>query len=137
VRKLLFPVLITSLLLGACKKNIQNEEAVRQGILNYLSKRQDLGRLDVTVTKMAFRENEVDATAHMQPKDSNVPSSGADFHYTLERKGNEWVVKGRAMGSGHGAGGGMENPHGGGTPPGGMPTPLPPGHPQIPPGPPK
>jgi hypothetical protein len=121
--------------LGACKKDIQNEQAVRQGILNHLSKRQDLGSLDVTVKRVAFRKDEADATVHMQPKNSDAPSSGADFQYVLERKGNEWVVKGKALGSGHGAGGGMANPHGGGAPPGGMPMPLPPGHPQVPPGP--
>jgi hypothetical protein len=137
VRQLLFPLLITSLTLGACKKDIQNEEAVRQGMLNYLSKRQDLVRMDVTIKKVSFRQDEADAVVHFQAKDSNTPSAGIDMPYVLERKGNEWVVKGRAGGSGHGAGtGGMENPHGGGAPPGGMPAPLPPGHPQVPASPP-
>jgi hypothetical protein len=142
VRQFIFPLLIASLLLGACKKDIQNEDAVKQGILNYLSKRQDLGKMDVTVSKVAFRQNEADATVHFQArpekpkseKDSNTTNTGIDFQYVLERKGNEWVVKGKAVGTGHGAGGGMESPHGmGGPPGGGMPAPLPPGHPTVPP----
>ena len=101
--------------------------------MNYLAKRQDLGKMDVTVTKVAFRQNEADATVHFQSKESNAPSTGLDLQYVLERKGNEWVVKGKALGTGHGATGGMDNPHGMGAPPGGeMPAPLPPGHPQVP-----
>jgi hypothetical protein len=134
VRQFIYPLLIASLLLGACKKDIQNEDAVKQGILNYLSKRQDLGKMDVTVSKVAFRQNEADATVHFQAKDSNASNTGIDFQYVLERKGNEWVVKGKAMGSGHGAGGGAESPHGmGGPAGGGMPAPMPPGHPTVPP----
>jgi hypothetical protein len=134
VRQFIFPLLIASLLLGAYKKDIQNEDAVKQGILNYLSKRQDLGKMDVTVSKVAFRQNEADATVHFQSKDSNPTNAGIDFQYVLERKGNEWVVKGKAVGSGHGAGGGMESPHGMGSPAGGGTlAPLPPGHPTVPP----
>lgn len=133
VKPLFFPLVIVSLLLGACKKDIQNEDAVKQGILNYLSKRQDLGKMDVTISKVAFRQNEADATVHFQAKDANGPNTGLDMQYVLERKGNEWVVKGKALGSGHSSAGGMENPHGTGAPPGAqMPAPLPPGHPQIP-----
>lgn len=113
MRILLPSVLVATLLLGACKKDIQTEDAVRQGILNYLSKRSDLSSMDVTVTKVAFRQNEADATVHFQAKNSNAPGTGLDMGYVLERKGSEWVVKGRAAGMGHGgAMGGAENPHG-------------------------
>jgi len=134
VKKLLIPVLIASALLWGCKKDIQNEDAVRRGIMNYLSKRQDLTAMDVTVTKVAFRQNEADATVHFQAKNSTVPGSGLDMSYVLERQGNEWVVKGRT-GPGHGgAMGGTDNPHGmGAAPAGGAPGALPPGHPPMPP----
>lgn len=121
------------LALGACKKDIQNEDAVRRGIMNHLSKRQDLSAMDVTVTKVSFRQNEADATVHFQAKNSTAPGSGLDLSYILERKGNEWVVKGRPAGSSHGGSmSGGENPHGMGTEPGGMPGALPPGHPPLP-----
>jgi hypothetical protein len=146
VRPLLFALFIASLLLDACSKDIQNEDAVRRGIVNYLSKRQDLTAMDVTVTKVAFRQTEADATVHFQAKNSTSPGTGLDMSYVLERKGNEWVVKGRAAGSSHGGGvpGTMpvpENPHGmTTTPPAATPGTLPPGHPPLqpkPPGPPK
>ena len=124
------------MLLGACQKDIQNEDAVRRGIMNYLSKRQDLTAMDVTVTKVAFRQNEAEASVHYQAKGSAAPGSGVDMRYVLERKGNEWVVKGRAAGSEHGASPMGASPMSGGMTGGA----LPPGHPAVPPqpqGPPK
>ena len=137
MRTLPFSLLAVLLALGACHKDIQNEDAVRKGIMNYLSKRPDLSAMDVTVTQVAFRQNEADATVHFQAKNSNGPGTGLDMRYVLERKGNDWVVKGRG-GSGHGGsmGGQMgspENPHGMGMPPpGAAPGALPPGHPAVP-----
>ncbi len=117
-------------LLCCCKKDIQNEGAVRQGILNYLSKRSDLSAMDVSIARVAFRQNEADATVHFQAKGSNAPGAGLDMNYVLERKGDNWVVKGRAQGMGQGgAMGGMQNPHA----PANLPGNLPPGHPAIPP----
>ena len=132
MRQLIFPILLSSLLLVSCKQDIQNEDAVKKGIMNYLSKRQDLGSMDVSVTKVAFRQDEADATVHFQSKNTDAPGAALDLQYVLERKGNEWVVKGKAVGGGGHAGGagGMDNPHGGGAPP--SPGPLPPGHPTVP-----
>jgi len=117
--------------LGGCKRDIQNTDAVRQGVLNYLSKRSDLLSMDVSIADVSYRQDEATATVHFQAKGSNTPGSGMDMRYVLERKGNDWVVKGRAGGDAHG--------QGMGTPPssqpssiGAMPQPLPPGHPAIP-----
>lgn len=133
MKPLIFLLLIGSLLLGGCKKDIQNEEAVRQGIMKHLSQRGDLTSMDVTVTKVAFRQNEADATVRFQAKGSTAPGASLEMDYILERRGNEWVVKGRASGS-HGSGmPGGQNPHGMGAPAGAMPGSLPPGHPALPP----
>lgn len=53
-----------------------------------------------------------------------------EMRYLLERKGNEWVVKGRAGGDTHGAQG-MGAPEQQGGSIGAMPQTLPPGHPAI------
>jgi len=124
VTRLLPAAVVCLSVLCACKKDIQNEQAVRQGIMNYLAKRSDLSSMDVTISSVAFRQNEADATVHFQAKNSNAPGTGMDMSYVLERKGNEWVVKGRTgSNASHGMGSGM--PSGGGA--------LPPGHPTIPP----
>jgi hypothetical protein len=125
--------------LVGCGKNIDSKEAVRQGVVNYLSKRSDFLAMDVSVTSVAFRQDEATANVHFQAKNNNAPGAGMNMQYVLERKGSEWVVKGRA-GSGNAHTG---LPQGGGipAPPGGsgagsesigaMPQ-LPSGHPSVP-----
>lgn len=110
-------------LLCGCKKDIQNTDAVKQGVLNYLSKRGDLMSMDVSVNSVSFRSNEADASVHFQAKGNTSAAAGMSMNYVLERKGNEWVVKGR---SGSGA------PHGlpSGAAAGGTDA-LPPGHPTV------
>lgn len=131
-------------LLAGCKKNIQNNDAVRQGIMDYLSKRPDLLAMDVNVTAVNYRDNEATATVRFQAKGNTSPGASMTMQYVLERKGNQWAVKGRAGGNEHGANG--LPPEGGGpaggsigampntTPPGTPSGALPAGHPPINPG---
>ncbi len=135
------PLVLAAVVLAGCGSNrgIQNEAAVRQGVIDYLSKRTDLSlsAMEVNITSVSFRQNEADATVAFRPKGAPA-SSGMAMRYTLERQGNRWVVKGR----GHSQAG--QQQHGamppGATPPG-QPAPgaagaggeraLPPGHPPI------
>jgi hypothetical protein len=132
-------------LLSGCKKDIQNNDAVKQGVMNYLSKRPDLLTMDVSVTSVAYRKDDATALVHFQAKGASSAATGMDMQYVLERKNNEWVVKGRAGNSPHGTEstglpqGVPPSPNGGGSigampntrPPSGA---LPPGHPPIKPG---
>ena len=114
-------VLVLSIvLLGGCKKDIENKDAVRQGVLNYLSKRGDLMAMDVTVGDVSFRGNEASASVHFQAKGNSSPSAGMSMSYVLERKGNQWEVKGRN---------GSDPAHG--MPSSGPGETLPPGHPTV------
>src|ERR1700736_3299163 len=102
---ILAPVLLAALtLLSGCRKDIQNKEAVRQGVLSYLAKRSDLTAMDVAVSTVSFHKDEANATVHFQAKGSPDPGAGMEIKYILERKGDQWVVKGRSSmaGSGHG-----------------------------------
>ena len=145
--------LIIAALLTGCKKNIDNNDAVKQGVNTYLAKRSDLLAMDVSVTSVAYRDNEATATVRFQAKNNSSPNAGMTMQYVLERKGNEWVVKGRAGGDAHtgmpqgapgapGAGqgsmGAMPNTGSGsigampgGAMPGASGQTLPPGHPAI------
>jgi len=134
--RILLP-LLAAVVLAGCHRNIGNEEAVRQGVIDYLSTRQGLNvsSMNITIGALVFRQNEVDATVNFAPKGS---SSGEPMviHYTLERKGDRWVVKPRANAGQNPHGGMGANPHGEmGTPgaAGGGAGSLPPGHPTIPP----
>jgi hypothetical protein len=101
---LFLPVL---LVLG-CSRTNQTPEAVRQGILDYLSSRSDLdlAAVQVDITSVSFRQNEAAATVAFRPK-GGAAGSGMEMRYTLERKGGRWVVKGKGQappgGSPHGA----------------------------------
>lgn len=125
---------LTVALLSGCKKNIQNNDAVKQGIMTYLAKRADLLAMDVNVQSVAFHQDEATATVRFQAKNNTSPNAGMSMEYVLERKGAQWVVKGRAGGTG-------DNPHtglpqgapgaGGPGSMGAMPQTLPPGHPSV------
>ncbi|HZU28861.1 MAG TPA: hypothetical protein VFA04_25275 [Bryobacteraceae bacterium] len=123
--------------LCGCHRDIQNPEAVRQGVLRYLAKRQDLGAMDVSISSVSFRSDEADAVVHFQSKSNNARNAGLDIKYILTRSGNEWVVKGRSGMGASGAnphgdmGAGGANPHGDMGGAGAAPA-LPPGHPAIP-----
>ena len=110
--------------------------------MNYLAKRTDLLAMDVSVTSVAFHQDEATATVHFQAKGNNAPGAGMTMDYVLERKGSEWAVKGRVGGgpahagmpqgapeSGAGSIGAMPNTGAGSI--GAMPT-MPPGHPSVP-----
>jgi hypothetical protein len=149
-RKVIRPTLIAAavslVLLASCKKDLQNQDAVRQGVMSYLSKRSDLLAMDVSVSSVAFQQDEATAQVHFQAKGNSSPAAGMTMQYVLERKDGQWVVKGRTgSNAAHGAGAtGVNMPPGQETSPGsldGMPrisTPsgaesngLPPGHPSV------
>ncbi|MGC9970752.1 MAG: hypothetical protein ABSE56_09195 [Bryobacteraceae bacterium] len=117
------PAALAGLLLVGCSRPIQNEAAVRQGVIDHLSARQDLNlsQMQIDVTSISFRQNEADVTVSFRPKGGDA-SSGMRMQYTLERKGNRWAVKGRGAG-----------PHGQmpAAMPGGQ---MPAGHPPMGPG---
>lgn len=120
-------------LLCGCNKDIQNQDAVRRGVMAYLAKRSDLLAMDVSVASVSFRQDEATAEVHFQAKGNNSPAAGMTMQYVLERKGGQWVVKGRTgANAAHGASGpGVNSVPGQGALPGsldGMPA-LPPGHP--------
>ena len=130
--------MLVCLALAGCHRNIGNEDAVKRGVMDYLSTRQGLNvaSMNVSIASMVVRENEVDATVLFSPKGSKG-GQPMTIHYLLEKKGDRWVVKPRADAGQNPHGGVGANPHGGGM---GMPEgngrpagALPPGHPTMPP----
>jgi hypothetical protein len=115
------PLLFLVLLLG-CSRGAQTPEAVRQGVIEYLSTRSglDLASMQVEVTSVSFRQDQADATVAFRPKGGG-PASGIEMRYTLERQGARWVVKGKGQAPTG------EAPHGSAQ----GPAELPPGHPSL------
>ena len=89
--------------LSGCRKNTQTDDAVKQGIMNYLSQNKNLSlsAMEIEVRQVTFRDNEADAVVLFKPKGGDA-SSGMSMRYTLERQGNEWVVKKKTDNSPHG-----------------------------------
>jgi hypothetical protein len=115
-------------MLGGCKRNIQNNDAVKQGVMTYLAKRSDLAAMDVKVMSVTYHENEATATVRFQAKGNTAPGSGLTMQYVLERQGDQWAVKKKAA-EGHGMAGMPQEGSGGSI--GAMPGTMPPGHPTV------
>jgi hypothetical protein len=105
--------------LTACSRAPQNKEAVRQAVIEHVSKNAglDMSQMDVDVTAVSFKDKDANATVSFRPKGSGDP--GMRMNYTLQAKGNRWEVVKRTDSS--------TNPHGTAAPPGA----LPPGHPPV------
>lgn len=126
-------------LLAGCARNIQNTEAVRQAVIDYLQARApqtglDMNLMQVDVTSVSFEHDQARVSVYIRPKTGDG-SGGMQIPYVLDRKGAKWVVRGRsdAGSNPHGApaGGSMTSPQ---LPPIRPPDgeqPLPPGHPPV------
>jgi hypothetical protein len=139
VRILLAVLGVAVSLTCGCNKgrNLQNPEAVRKGVMEYLGSHAglNLNAMDVEVSSVNFRENEADALVSIKAKGSTDPASAMKMPYTLERKDDKWVVKkgaGKGAAAGHGEGRGM--PGGAGAMGGMGGGEMPPAHPAVPPG---
>ena len=117
---------------AACKHSIDNQEAVRQAVIDYLAKRSNLNMsaMNVDVTSVTFRSNEADAVVSITVRGA-ATGQPMSMRYTLERQGDHWAVKGKADAGGSPHGAGAANPHGAAEPP--AAGTLPPGHPTVPP----
>ena len=133
-------VLFLSLALAACNSARKNNDAVRQGVIDYLAQKGlNVQGMDVTVTNLETNGSQADASVSITPKGGN-PSQGMSMKYHLEQHDNKWAVVGRqdtgATPHGGGmppAGAGTENPHGGGAmPPAGAPGAAPGGAGKMP-----
>jgi hypothetical protein len=123
------------LLLASCAKDIQNPEAVRQGVVDYLQQRSgdigiDMNNIDVKVTTVSFEKDVARASVSFTAKDGPA-NAGMSMSYVLDRKGDKWAVRGRQSNPANPHGGAPVLPGGEGTPDiqGGPSGPLPSGHP--------
>jgi hypothetical protein len=124
VKSIALAVAVGLLLMAGCGRSVENPEAVRTAILDYLAtqKKLNVANMQVDITALTFRQNEADATVSVGLK-GTPGGAGMTWNYTLEKKGNAWVVKGRTESGG--------TPHGAGAMPGAAPGAMPSGHPDV------
>ena len=103
-------------LLAACAKAPQNQDAVKQAIIDHLGKRSDMlaKSMKIDVVSVSFRDKEADATVSVSPKEGGA---GIQMNYSLLMEGGKWTVKPAAA-----------NPHGNTAMPTGE---MPAGHPPV------
>jgi hypothetical protein len=109
-------LLCAALLLAGCKRAPENKEAIRQAVADHVTKNAgiDMNQIELEVGDVKFEGNEATAPVRFKPK--GAPEQGMSISYTLERRGDQWVVKGKGAGHGGGAmgGGSMGSPMGAG-----------------------
>ncbi len=126
MKRLLLAVVV---FLAACSKNIQNPEAVKQAIVSYLNAKSaqtglNMANITVDVTALEFERDSARASVNFRAKGTDQ-NTGMTMNYTLDRKGDQWVVRER--------GDSASNPHGGAVPQTAPPSDgeIPPGHPPV------
>jgi hypothetical protein len=106
-------------LLTACAKDIQNKDAVRSAMVDYLNARPDKMGLTVNVEISSVTFSSAGKEAHADVVFTPKNGEGRmEMKYALDRDGNKWVVRPHAEGG--------ENPHGAAR----LPA-LPPNHPPV------
>jgi hypothetical protein len=120
------------LCLAACNRGGPNSDAVRQGVIDHLSRAGlNVAGMEVTVGSVQMHGSQADAAVTVTAKGGNA-AQGMQMTYHMEQKDGKWVVVGRGDGGQHGstAAPPAANPHTGGS----MPSPedLPAAHPPAP-----
>ena len=119
--RLFSPLLLIVCLVGCQHGGANSTEAVRQGVIDRLSKGgYNLSAMDIQVASVQFNGEQAEATVSLSAKgQANVPPMS--LRYKLEHQNGKWVVTGLAKDNAHGSaadpGMGATNPHGGAMPP--------------------
>jgi outer membrane murein-binding lipoprotein Lpp len=125
-------LLLAAVALAACSRNIQTKEAIERAVREYLNSKTaqtglDMNAMTIEVTSMSFEKDQAQAGVYFKLKSGD---GGMQMQYALDRKGDQWVVRGLT-----GVGSGPHAPGSTATAPGSAPKgdtpPLPPNHPKL------
>ena len=98
---------LSLLCLAACHHGDRNNEAVRQGVVDYLAASKlklNMDAMDANVTSVSFEKDVARAAVAFVVK-GQPGGGGMNMDYVLDRKGDKWVVRGKQVspGNAHGA----------------------------------
>ena len=104
-------LLLLILSLAGCHRGAENNDAVRQGVLDYLAtKGMTAASMDINLVSVKFNGDAADALVSFAAKGTGAGQMQISYH--LEQKDGKWKVVGRQDANQHG---------GGAIPPGGAP----------------
>jgi hypothetical protein len=87
--------------LAGCHRGVESNEAVRQGVLDYLAtKGMTAAAMDINVTAVKFNGDKADATVSFAAKGTGAGQMTIQYH--MELKDNKWAVVGRQDAGQHG-----------------------------------
>lgn len=96
MKRITLALLFTTALLGlgACKKQPNDNDAIRAGILQHLT---SIGTLNMSAMEMDMRSvavtgNQAHAEVEFRVKNSGPSGGGMQVAYDLEKRGDTWVV---------------------------------------------
>ena len=80
--------------LSACKKQTSDSDAIRSGILQYLTSigTLNMSAMDMDMRSVAVTGNQAHAEVEFRAKNSGPPGGGMQVAYDLEKRGDAWVV---------------------------------------------
>jgi hypothetical protein len=91
--------------LAGCNHGVEDNAAVRQGVLDYLSQKagMNVAAMDITLTAVKIDGSKADATVSFAAKVSKAAAALMTMQYHLELKDSKWAVVGRQDSGQHGA----------------------------------
>ena len=122
-------LVVTVLFAVACKSKTGEKEAIRSGVIKHLTELNmlNLNNMDVNITQATVNGNQAQAQVEIRAKGGDPSANAMQIGYSLEKRGEEWVVL-----KSTGMGGGMQHPGPGEAPPAGAASgAMPPGHPNV------
>jgi hypothetical protein len=96
MRHLVLALGVTASLFGltACKKQVNDNDAIRAGILQHLTSigTLNMSAMDMDMRSVAVAGNQAHAEVEFRAKTSGPPGGGMQVAYDLEKRGAAWVV---------------------------------------------
>ncbi len=80
--------------LSACKKQVNENDAIRAGILQHLTAiaTLNMSAMDMDVRSVSLTGNQAHAEVEFRPKTGGAPGAGMHVAYNLEKRDGAWVV---------------------------------------------
>lgn len=87
-------VLVLLIGIGACKKQANDKDAIRAGILQHLTSigTLNMSAMDMDIQSVSVNGNQAHAEVEFRLKNSGTPGAGMHIAYNLEKRDGAWVV---------------------------------------------
>ncbi len=79
---------------SACKKQVNENDAIRAGILQHLTSigTLNMSAMDMDVRSVSINGNQAHAEVEFRPKSGGTPGAGMHVAYNLEKRDGAWIV---------------------------------------------